>query len=123
VLPVSGTQQPEAQSAPEEQILMQVAGAVPNPAHVVPSQQRTMSVPHAVSCAWHSLAFMFAARWSAGAIKQPAMVLPGSAVQKQDASLRFMQKSSMQYGVSALQEPTAQRKPEPCGTQTFGGLR
>ena len=76
---------------------MQVVGTLPNAAHVEPAQQGTVSVePHAVSCAWHSLAFMFAATWSAGAIKQPATVLPGSAVQKHAASFRTIQKPSMQ---------------------------
>jgi len=48
-LPVSGTQQPDVQSAADEQSLMHVDGTAPNAAHVVPSQQRTASVPHAVS--------------------------------------------------------------------------
>jgi hypothetical protein len=49
--------------------------------------------------------------------------LPGSAVQKQDASLSVMQKSSMQYGMAALHVPTAQRSPSRfCGTHAFGAL-
>jgi hypothetical protein len=47
LLPVSGTQQPEAQSAAALQIAMQVAGSVPNEAHVLPSQQAMLSSPQA----------------------------------------------------------------------------